>query len=526
MIDDYDAVVTRFDRANDWPRPEPLPDALPAVAPFDPRLLPDAFRPWIEDIAERMQCPPDFPAVGAMVAVASLIGRRIGIHPKTRDDWLEVPNLWGAVVGRPGVMKSPALAEAMKPLRRLAAEAQAAHVAAGKTWDLELAAIKGRKDALQTELKKVFSRKVVEIKAAQTGRRDEAAILAEMAELQERAEDGEPKERRYLTSDSTTEKLGELLRDNPAGLLVFRDELTGWLRTLDKESRESDRAFYLEAWNGTGAFTFDRIGRGTIHIDAACVSVLGGIQPGPLSEYVAAASREGRGADGLLQRFQLLVYPDDAGDWRNVDRYPDTAAKNSAYQVFDRLADPGALAGLAGSSTLERGGNFFDSDIPALRFDPAAQEHFDAWRSELERSKLRNGEPEIIEAHLAKYRKLIPALSLVLHVVDHGCTPVGESAVIRATAWGEYLESHARRVYSVASRPELFAARALVQHLRDLPNPFRPKNVYDKGWQHLDRDSTSKAIDLLEDLNWLRTARVDTGGRPSVICRVNPEVLK
>jgi putative DNA primase/helicase len=107
----------------EWPEPKPLHKDLPAVPAFDFACLPDTLRPWIEDIAERMQCPPDFPAVGAMIALGSLVGRKIGIRPKRYDDWLVIPNLWGCVVGRPGVMKTPALEQPLLPLRRLVAEA-------------------------------------------------------------------------------------------------------------------------------------------------------------------------------------------------------------------------------------------------------------------------------------------------------------------------------------------------------------------------------------------------------------------
>lgn len=114
-----------------WPEPTPLPNALPPVDAFDADLLPEALRPWVMDIAHRMQCPADFPAVAALVALSSLIGARAVIQPKTRDDWQVVPNLWGAVVGRPGVKKSPALGEALRPLNRLQAKEmelyQAAH---------------------------------------------------------------------------------------------------------------------------------------------------------------------------------------------------------------------------------------------------------------------------------------------------------------------------------------------------------------------------------------------------------------
>ena len=82
----------------------PLPTERPPVKPFPPEILPESLRPWIEDIAERLQCPPEFPAVGAMESLAALVGRKVGIRPR-HDDWLVVPNLWGVIVGRPGVLK-------------------------------------------------------------------------------------------------------------------------------------------------------------------------------------------------------------------------------------------------------------------------------------------------------------------------------------------------------------------------------------------------------------------------------------
>jgi len=40
------------------------------------------------------------------------------------------------------------------------------------------------------------------------------------------------------------EKLAELLNHHPNGLLLFRDELSGWLHTMDRPGHENDRAFY------------------------------------------------------------------------------------------------------------------------------------------------------------------------------------------------------------------------------------------------------------------------------------------
>ena len=115
---------------------------------------------------------------------------------------------------------------------------------------------------------------------------------------------------RLVVNDVTVEKLGELLNENPRGLLLVRDELHGALSRLDREDYQSERAFYLEAYNGDGSFTFDRIGRGTIHIPCCTLSMIGGIQPSRVSSLVAEAAKGG-GSDGLLQRFQLAVWPDE-----------------------------------------------------------------------------------------------------------------------------------------------------------------------------------------------------------------------
>ena len=114
-----------------------------------------------------------------------------------------------------------------------------------------------------------------------------------------------------------------MLRDNPFGLLIMRDELAGLLASWEKEGREGDRAFYLEAWNGSSSFDTDRIGRGSIRIPNLCASIFGGIQPDKLTMYLEQAANS-LANDGMLQRFQLLVYPDPV-PWRYVDQFPNKA---------------------------------------------------------------------------------------------------------------------------------------------------------------------------------------------------------
>jgi putative DNA primase/helicase len=207
---------------------------LPPVDPFPLELLPDALRPWVTDAAMRMQIPPDYIAIGIMVAAGAVIGRQVAIQPKRHDDWSVVPNLWGHVIGRPGLLKTPALQEALIPVQILEAAARAEHDREHRVWKARV--------EIEGEAKKLRGQKIREQLKAH---RNPDNLAREIADDQ--SEIPEPVRRRFITNDATVEKLGELLRDNPNGIIVFRDELMGWLKSLEQETRGADLAFYLEA---------------------------------------------------------------------------------------------------------------------------------------------------------------------------------------------------------------------------------------------------------------------------------------
>lgn len=490
--------------ANDlegWPDPLPLPNALPAVLPFDFDLLPVSLRPWIEDIAERVQCPPDYAAVGAIISLAAVVGRRIGIRPKRQDDWIEVPNLWGAIIGSPGVMKSPALRASMAPLATLEGKAREGYEEARSEWLRGQELHKLKREGAKAKIVQQFK------KSADV---DPAALPDAFAEE-------EPRARRYVVNDCSVEALGEILRGNPNGTLAYRDELVGLLKSLDKEGNEGARSFFLTAWSGKDAYVFDRIGRGLdMRIEGCCLSLLGSIQPAVIGGYLRQAVENG-GGDGLLSRFQLLVWPDISGDWRNVDRWPDSEAKAAAFATFERLdaLDPAAIG-----ATVEGG------DIPYLRFESEAQEIFTEWRTSLE-ARLRSGnEHPAFESHLSKYRKLVPALALLIHLADSTAGAIGTTSILKALAWAEYLQSHARRAYASVAQAQAEGGRALLRRIKngEIINPFTPRDVYLKHWANLSNPSQAhEAVRFLADLDYLRIEEHATGGRPKAAIWINPK---
>lgn len=502
------AVLTGKPEGDDWPEPTPLPNALPPVAPFDADLLPEALRGWVMDIAHRMQCPPDFPAVAALVALSSLIGARAVVQPKAKDDWQVVPNLWGAVVGRPGVKKSPALSEALRPLSRLQANEMELWQAAHEAWvlDSKVAEMQGEGN---------------EKKAKGLACKDPAAARALLAPVDAPTE---PTARRFVVNDATVEKLGELMTQNQWGTMSYRDELYGLLTSLDKPGQEGARAFMLQSYDGNQGYTFDRIGRGTLHIPRVCLAMIGGIQPGRIQEYVRGAVAGGSADDGLLQRFGLTVWPDVTGDFVHVDQWPDTPAKQTAWDVFERLA------------ALEPAS---DTEPKVWRFTPEAQAVFVEWLVPFE-TEIRGDElhPAMV-SHLSKYRKLIPALALVFALIDtpdSGCL-IGERELIRALSWGDYLRTHANRLYAAAATPETTDAAALLAKIKGgkladrdgvILGSFTPRQIAQKCWAGLGTpDAVRKAADVLADFDWLRRELVTggaAGGRPSDRYTVNPRV--
>lgn len=429
-------------------------------------LVPSPLRPWISDIADRMCVPIEMIAIPALVSIAAVIGRTVTIRPKRHDDWTVVPNLWGGVIARPGLMKTPAISEATKPLNRLAIEAR-------QQFERDVSSADDRRALLSLEATVIESKIKSALKA---GKGDVVELQQRLAETKKAIASELVTERRYVTQDATVEKLGELLCANPRGLLLARDELSGWLRTMDKPGREGDRQFYLEAWNGDGAFTYDRIDRGTIHVPALCLSVLGGIQPGRIATYIREATCEGAGADGLLQRVQLLIWPDEVPEWHNVDRYPNSNAKNAAFDIFKALDDlvPGNIC------ASDDGGG-----IPSLRFHSDAQELFNEWRDELE-VRLRSSEfthRPALESHIAKYRSLHPSLALIFHLID---VVSGATTLKRGVGWGRGIGGRLVRLLA-APRPKglcgsgstVRRARVVRAHSRRrrLSRRFRPRHL-------------------------------------------------
>ncbi len=115
-----------------------------------------------------------------------------------------------------------------------------------------------------------------------------------------------------------------ILAEQDRGVLIKRDEIAGWIGSMEKyasggRGAAADRAFWLQSYDG-GAYSVDRVSRPDLQITNLSASIIGGIQPARLAELHGLAS------DGLLQRFLPVListstFPADSSASIDADRY-------------------------------------------------------------------------------------------------------------------------------------------------------------------------------------------------------------
>ena len=222
---------------------------------FPVRVLPPNWGNYIVEAAEALGVPYAMVAAPALAAASAAIGASTMIQCK--DGWSEPACLYVAVVAPTGSLKSPSLKSALFPVFEQEEWFK-------RRWDIELA----------------------------------------VAKQEKRARPAPPP--RTHVSDATVEALGPLLEGNPYGLLLWRDELSGWVKALNqyRGGRGADRQFYLSAWSGL-PITVDRVGRSSVQVRRPHLSVVGTIPPDILPELADDQSRE----DGFLPRL-LFAMPE------------------------------------------------------------------------------------------------------------------------------------------------------------------------------------------------------------------------
>ncbi|BBL79307.1 hypothetical protein RxyAA322_11610 [Rubrobacter xylanophilus] len=387
------------------------PSALPEAAAFPTDAMPASCRPLIEEAESALGCAPELVALPMLAVLSSAIGTSRVVEIK--GGWREWASLFVAVVASPGAMKTPAARVAKKPAFERQRVLSLAYAREKEEWRRELREWEVRKREAQ--------------KAGETAPEEPEA----------------PAMSRCVASDTTVEALVSILEHNPRGLLVHRDELAGWVRSMDqyKGGKGSDRQHWLSFWS-TDEVVVDRKSRHgePIIVARPFVSLSGGIQPAALGELGAGAE------DGLMDRF-LFAYPAP----RHI-RFTEDEIGAGTEQRYASLYERLANLTLA---TDEHG----DPNPRPLRLSREARALFAEAVDALGAEVLAPGFPARLEGVWSKLRGYLARLSLLLAVCRH-CETGGREERVEAedvqaaSRLLDYFKAHARRVYSGLSAPD------------------------------------------------------------------------
>jgi hypothetical protein len=266
---------------------------------------------WIAGAAKAASAPFDYVAVSLLTSCSAVIAN--ARWPQAGAGWKEPPILWAALVGSPSSGKSPALDAAMDLVRYSEDQMAFGFDERLREFEAERTAANARRDEWE--------------RAVRTAIKDGSLPPPMPADATCPEEIVRP---RVRVADATTEKLGALAACHERGLLLVRDELSGWLGAFDKYGGGgADRAFAIEMYGGR-SYVIDRMkNHSPLMIPRLSISVVGGIQPDKLAELISGPD------DGLIARF-LWCWPAQDGDFSLCREAPDYGG---AKRAFARLLD-------------------------------------------------------------------------------------------------------------------------------------------------------------------------------------------
>jgi hypothetical protein len=259
----------------------------------------------------------------------------------------------------------------------------------------------------------------------------------------------------------TVEAVAAILSENPAGLIVARDELAGWLESFGqyKPKGGADLPKWLEM-HRAGPLTVDRKGGGTdggrtsLLIPRGAVSVCGTFQPGVLARLMTKQTRQ----SGLMARLLVAMPPRKPKQWTDDD--VDPATVDAYAELLRRLHQRPATTG----------------PVP-LPLSPGAKElwvrFYNSWNTGV------TGAAGDLAAAFAKMEGYAARLALIHHVIttvsETAPSPVSDLSMAAGIALAEWFGCEAERVYAVLSESEGDAE--LVSFIRSKGGRIRLRDI-------------------------------------------------
>jgi len=467
---------------------------IEAYKPFPVDALPEPLSSFVAETAAAIGCDPAYVALPLVVAAGAAIGttRRLELKYK-----YEAPAiLWSVIVGESGTSKSPALRSVLEHVRDRERRLREEYAVERREYEATVEAYEKERAGWRSDKKS-------------TGQPPERPA--------------EPVGRRALVSDTTVEALALKLADNPRGLLLARDELAGWLNSLDRYANKSgsgsDESFYLSCYNAEPHTVDRRTGdRREINVAQAGLWIVGGIQPQILQLALGTTRRQ----SGLLSRLLLVAPPPLTAKWSEREVSPLT--RRACHDVLDRLYELEPDADGEGRQ---------ESRLVRLTAD--GKKAYVEWHDRHVEEALEKSDDE--KAAWSKFRETVARLALVFHEVrlaaGDAVDPdfVDVASVDRAIRLVEWQKHETRRVYrllaeSAEDRVVRQADERLTAFVAGQGGTVAVRDVIAGVRWVKDAETAESALQRLVDAgrgDWIAKSATDAGGRPTRLFVLKPE---
>lgn len=231
---------------------------------FPIEVFPKPFQSYLIECNEKLDSIIDYMGCSLLWTMSLLVGNLFRI--KVKNGWYENPVVWFSLVGRAGVGKTPSIRRILYPL------------------------IKENNKEIKNYIKNNESYREYE----KLSKKDK----------EQQIEVDKPIKKQFIADDITLEALVDLHQEVPTGVGVFKDELAGWLKDMNKYREGSDLEFWLSTWSGTSV-NVNRLTRVGSFVENPFIPVIGGIQPAVLNELYNQEKKD----NGFMDRM-LISYPD------------------------------------------------------------------------------------------------------------------------------------------------------------------------------------------------------------------------
>lgn len=478
------SIAVDFNEPELWELPVPFEKEV-QYQPFPVGSLPKTLSDYLGAVCDFVQVSPDMAAL-PMLSVLSLClqGKAIVAYPANAHT--ESINLYTLTVAPPGERKSGVFKALIRPVEEYVRRYNELHYKAIEEY-------KSKRQFLERQKQ-----------AAMNGKN---ASLERVKQLTDEICDLEPvHEMRLTCSDTTPEALAAEMLKQGGCMAVMDDEgsvfdVISGLYT----NGQGNINLFLKAYDGSPHTIFRRTSD-NITLNAPYLTFGIMTQPQQFTQAMGNPQFMGR---GLMQRF-LFAFPEGkAGSQDYVSR----DIPQGVRQAYDELITKLLRMTVSGEPV---------KLVHSKESYNILHDYYDLIQAKMRSGGMFENMKDYASKHFGKVLKIAGLLHLCEHTADE---PIGGDTAMNAVNIGIWTENMALKAFDGGAGDDevIRNAKYMLSRIRTWGKDTMTKRELKHLCRAIHGDTFfDDAAELLEDMHYMRTERIDTSGRPSLQFYINP----